>query len=69
MSQRLLGPIKGGQSVECQGQIFCHVECRLQNGSVKCQVEICVIKPSHFGIVDPLFFAVNKLSVGGRPVF
>ncbi len=45
------GPIKGGQSVECQGKIFCNVECRLQNVSVGCRIEIHVIKPSHFGIL------------------
>ncbi len=27
----LKGPMKRGQSVECQGKMFCNVECRLQN--------------------------------------
>ena len=35
-----LGPMKGGQSVECQGHIFGNVTCRLENGSVECRLYI-----------------------------
>ncbi len=34
---------KGGQSVECQGKIFCNVGCQLQNKSVECRAEIHTI--------------------------
>ncbi len=36
----LLGPMKGGHSVECQGQIFGNVACQLENGSVECRLNI-----------------------------
>ncbi len=36
----LLGPMKGGQSVECQGKIFGNVACQLENGSFECRLNI-----------------------------
>ena len=40
LTQWVLGPMKGGQSVECQGQIFGNVVCQLENGSVECRLNI-----------------------------
>ncbi len=39
----VLGPMKGGQSVECQYQIFGNVGCRLEKGSVECRLYIRVL--------------------------
>ncbi len=37
ISDIIIGPMKGGQSVECQGQIFGNVASRLENGRVECR--------------------------------
>ncbi len=37
---RVQGPMKGGESVEGQGQILGNVACRLENGSVECRCYI-----------------------------
>ena len=46
------GPLKGGVSVECRGQIFCSFGCRLENHSVECRLGIITI-----------FHAANKTPV------
>ncbi len=49
--------MKGGQNVECQGQIFGNVACRLENGSVECRLYIlkpCGLSPRR--IHRPYFF-------------
>ncbi len=38
----MVGPIKGGQSVKCQGKLFCNVECRLKNASVELRYVLSV---------------------------
>ncbi len=40
VSMIFIGPMKGGQSVECQGQFFGNVACQLENGSVECPLYI-----------------------------
>ena len=39
----LLGPLKGGVSVECWGQIFYSFGCRLENHNVECRLGIVTI--------------------------
>ncbi len=42
--------MKGGQSVECQGQIFRNVACQLENGSVECWLKAFDSKMSSVGL-------------------
>ncbi len=63
LKRKILEPIKGGRSVECQGQIFCDVECRLQNKSV----ELRFIH--NLGQLCCYFFFSLHIECRCRPVF